>query len=104
GLFDFLSVIGGGAHTYTLQAAAVPNMSFAPAVFVPLAAAIKSAAPALAIFHAGRIVDPVHADRLVAAGQIDVVGMTRALIADPKLPREAGDARLAGRRGLVGRN
>src|SRR5947199_426791 len=47
GLVDFLSVIGGGAHTYTLQASAVPNMSFAPAVFVPLAAAIKSAAPGL---------------------------------------------------------
>src|SRR5947208_146365 len=104
GLVDFLSVIGGGAHTYTLQAAAVPNMSFVPAVFVPLAAAIKSAAPALAIFHAGRIVDAVHADRLVAAGQIDVVGMTRALIADPELPRKAREGRLDDIRRCVGAN
>ncbi|HZS32720.1 MAG TPA: N-methylproline demethylase, partial [Methylomirabilota bacterium] len=28
GLIDFLSIIGGGAHTFQLQAGAVPNMSF----------------------------------------------------------------------------
>src|SRR5262249_29501553 len=104
GLVDFLSVIGGGAHTYTLQAAAIPNMSFAPAVFVPLAAAIKSAAPGLPILHASRIVDPPHADRPAAAGQIDVVGMTRALIADPDLPRKAREGRLDDIRRCVGAN
>ena len=103
-LVDFLSVIGGGAHTYTLQAAAVPNMSFAPAVFVPVATAIKSVAPGLPIFHASRIVDPLHADRIVAAGQIDVVGMTRALIADPELPRKAREGRLDDIRRCVGAN
>src|SRR5919198_5112039 len=43
GLVDFLSIVGGGAHTYALQGAAVPNMSFAPGVYVPLAAAVKDA-------------------------------------------------------------
>ena len=104
GLVDFLSIIGGGAHTYELQAAAVPNMSYATGVFVPLAAAIKQAAPGLAIFHASRIVDPVHADRVVAAGEIDVVGMTRALIADPELPRKAREGRLDDIRTCVGAN
>jgi mycofactocin system FadH/OYE family oxidoreductase 2 len=104
GLIDFLSIIGGGAHTYTLQAAVVPNMSFAPALYVPLAAAIKRAAPGMPIFHASRIVDPVHADRLVAGGQIDVVGMTRALIADPDLPRKAREGRLDDIRRCVGAN
>jgi mycofactocin system FadH/OYE family oxidoreductase 2 len=103
-LIDFLSIIGGGAHTYALQAMAVPNMSFAPAVFVPLAAAIKDAAPGLPIFHASRIVDPVQADGIVAAGQVDVVGMTRALIADPDLPRKARDGRLDDIRACVGAN
>ncbi|HKC83741.1 MAG TPA: N-methylproline demethylase, partial [bacterium] len=88
GLIDFLSIIGGGAHTYELQAAAVPNMSYATGVYVPLAAAIKQTAPQAPIFHASRIVDPIHADRTVAAGRVDVVGMTRALIADPDLPRK----------------
>jgi 2,4-dienoyl-CoA reductase-like NADH-dependent reductase (Old Yellow Enzyme family)/thioredoxin reductase len=104
GLVDFLSIIGGGAHTYSLQAAAVPNMSFTAGVYVPLAARIKEAAPGVAILHASRIVDPVHADRLVAAGQVDVVGMTRALIADPDLPRKARDGRLDDIRTCVGAN
>jgi mycofactocin system FadH/OYE family oxidoreductase 2 len=104
GLIDFLSIIGGGAHTYALQAAAVPNMSFTPAVFVPLAAAIKDAAPGVAIFHASRIVDPLQADAIVAAGQVDVVGMTRALIADPDLPRKAFEGRLDDIRACVGAN
>src|SRR5215470_4237651 len=104
GLVDFLSIIGGGAHTHELQAAAVPNMSYATGVFVPLAAAIKQAVPGMPIFHASRIVDPVHADRTVAAGQIDVVGMTRALIADPELPRKAREGRLDDIRTCVGAN
>jgi len=104
GLVDFLSIIGGGAHTYWLQAAAVPNMSFGAGVYVPLAAQVKAAAPGVAILHASRIVDPVHADRLVAAGEIDVVGMTRALIADPELPRKAREGRLDDIRTCVGAN
>jgi len=104
GLVDFLSIIGGGAHTYALQAAAVPNMSFPTAVYVPLAEAIKQAAPALPILHASRIVDPIQADQLAAAGQIDVVGMTRALIADPELPRKAREGRFDDIRTCVGAN
>ena len=104
GMLDFLSIIGGGAHTYELQAAAVPNMSYATGVFVPLAAAIKQAAPGIPILHASRIVDPAHADRLVAARQIDVVGMTRALIADPDLPRKALEGRFDDIRTCVGAN
>jgi dimethylglycine catabolism A len=104
GFVDFLSIIGGGAHTYSLQAAAVPNMSYAPAVFLPLAAAIKVAAPGLAVLHASRIVDPVQADAIAAGGQVDVVGMTRALIADPELPRKAREGRLDDIRACVGAN
>jgi len=104
GLVDFLSIIGGGAHTYELQAAAVPNMSYTTGVFLPLAAAIKQAVRGVPIFHASRIVDPAHADRTVAAGQIDVVGMTRALIADPDLPKKARDGRLDDIRTCVGAN
>ena len=103
-LVDFLSIVGGGAHTYSLQGAAVPNMSFAPAVYVPLAAAIKAAVPAMPVFHATRIVDPVHADRIAGAGHVDVVGMTRALIADPDLPRKAREGRLDDIRTCVGAN
>ncbi|OLC16348.1 MAG: hypothetical protein AUH29_05230 [Candidatus Rokubacteria bacterium 13_1_40CM_69_27] len=104
GLVDFLSIIGGGAHTYSLQAAAVPNMSFPTAVYAPLAAAIRRVAPAMPILHASRIVDPIQADQLVAAGHVDVVGMTRALIADPDLPGKAREGRFDDIRTCVGAN
>jgi mycofactocin system FadH/OYE family oxidoreductase 2 len=104
GLVDFLSIIGGAAHTFALQAGAVPNMSYPNAVYVPLAAAIKQTVPEIPIFHATRIVDPVHADQILADGSVDVVGMTRALIADPDMPRKAREGRLDEIRQCVGAN
>ena len=104
GLVDFLSIIGGAAHTLQLQALAVPNMASPHGVFIPLASAIKAAVPGMPIFHAGRIVDPVHAEQLLADGSIDLVGMTRALIADPDLPRKAIEGRLDDVRLCVGAN
>jgi NADPH-dependent 2,4-dienoyl-CoA reductase/sulfur reductase-like enzyme len=104
GLVDFFSIIGGAAHTAALQAQVVPNMSYAAGLFVPLAAAIKLAVPGVPIFHASRIVDPVHADQILADGAIDLVGMTRALIADPDLPRKAREGRIEDIRICVGAN
>jgi mycofactocin system FadH/OYE family oxidoreductase 2 len=104
GLVDFLSIIGGGAHTYPLQAGVVPNMAYPNGLYVPLAAAIKAAVPELPVFHATRIVDPVHADQILADGAVDVVGMTRALIADPDMPRKAREGRLDEIRQCVGAN
>src|SRR5262245_33021836 len=104
GLVDFFSIVGGAAHTAVLQAAVVPNMAYPIGVYVPLAAAIKAAVPGMAILHATRIVDPVHADRILADGAVDLVGMTRALIADPELPRKAQENRLDDIRVCVGAN
>jgi NADPH-dependent 2,4-dienoyl-CoA reductase/sulfur reductase-like enzyme len=104
GLVDFLSIIGGAAHTLPLQALAVPNMASPHGIFVPLAAAIKAAVATMPIFHAGRIVDPIHADQILADGSVDLVGMTRALIADPDLPRKAIEGRLDDVRLCVGAN
>ena len=104
GLVDFLSIVGGAAHTVPLQALAVPNMSHPRGVFVPIVAAIKAAVPGMPIFHAGRIVDPAHADRVIADGAIDMVGMTRALIADPDLPNKVREGRGDDVRVCVGAN
>ncbi len=104
GLVDFLSIVGGGAHTLQLQAAVIPNMSFPTAVYVHLAAAIKQAVPGMPIFHATRIVDAIHADQLLAEGYMDVVGMTRAMIADPEMPRKAREGRFDDIRQCVGAN
>jgi 2,4-dienoyl-CoA reductase-like NADH-dependent reductase (Old Yellow Enzyme family)/thioredoxin reductase len=56
----------------------------APGPTVADAAAIRIAA-GLPVVVAGRIVDPSVAERLLAGGQVDMVGFTRALIADPRV-------------------
>ena len=45
GLVDFLSIVGGAAHTAAHQAAVVPNMAYPIGLYVPIAAAIKAAVP-----------------------------------------------------------
>jgi len=51
---------------------------------------------------AGRITDPVVAENILERGSADYVGMTRALIADPELPRKAKEGRLEDIRPCIG--
>ena len=51
---------------------------------------------------AGRITDPVVAESIIESGRADYVGMTRALIADPELPRKAREGRLEEIRPCIG--
>ncbi len=41
-----------------------------------------------------RVVDPTDADKLIAGGVADAIGMTRALITDPDMPRKARSGEL----------
>jgi NADPH-dependent 2,4-dienoyl-CoA reductase/sulfur reductase-like enzyme len=59
----------------------------------------------------GRIVTPGEGERLIAGGNADLVAMTRAILADPDLPRKAKGGRTADIRyctgcneGCIGRN
>jgi thioredoxin reductase len=70
---------------------------------VPLSAGIKEAVR-LPVFATGRINDPVLADKILAAGQADVIGMVRAQICDPFLARKAKEGRLEEIRYCVGDN
>jgi mycofactocin system FadH/OYE family oxidoreductase 2 len=60
---------------------------------IPLAAGIKSVVN-LPVFCTGRINDPVMAERVLADGQADMIGMVRAQICDPHLANKAKDGRL----------
>jgi mycofactocin system FadH/OYE family oxidoreductase 2 len=60
---------------------------------VPLAAGIKEAVR-LPVFATGRINDPVLAEKVLAAGQADMIGMVRSQICDPNLARKAKEGRL----------
>lgn len=48
----------------------------------------------LPIMTAFRINDPIQAEKLLADGAMDMVGMARALIADPELPNKAKEGRI----------
>jgi mycofactocin system FadH/OYE family oxidoreductase 2 len=60
---------------------------------IPLAAGIKEAVK-LPVFATGRINDPVMAERVLAQGQADMIGMVRAQICDPELANKAREGRL----------
>jgi 2,4-dienoyl-CoA reductase-like NADH-dependent reductase (Old Yellow Enzyme family)/thioredoxin reductase len=83
---DYLSVALGESSSYLGSVGIVPPSPVAEDVVAAPAARFRLG-PAL--IATSRIVDPAHADALIAGGAIDAAGMTRALIADPDLPRKA---------------
>ncbi|MDP2574607.1 NADH:flavin oxidoreductase [Vibrio penaeicida] len=84
GLVDFFGVIGSGCDTHNTLANVIPNMSYPPEPFLHLAAGIKEVVN-VPVIHAQNIKDPNQAQRILEAGYVDFVGMTRAHIADPHL-------------------
>jgi mycofactocin system FadH/OYE family oxidoreductase 2 len=60
---------------------------------VPLSAGIREAIR-LPVFATGRINDPLFAEKILANGQADMIGMVRSQICDPDLARKAKEGRL----------
>ena len=76
---------------------------------IPLAAGMREKLK-LPVFCTGRINDPVMAEKVLAAGQADMIGMCRALICDPFMPKKAIEGRtddirycVADNQGCIGR-
>ena len=92
GLIDYVGVIGSGADTHNTLANCMPPMALPPEPFVHLAAGIKSVVK-LPVMHAQSIRDAGQAERLLANGMVDLVGMTRAQIADPHMVIKIRDGR-----------
>jgi 2,4-dienoyl-CoA reductase-like NADH-dependent reductase (Old Yellow Enzyme family)/thioredoxin reductase len=93
GAIDFLDVSG------------VPTIGSIGTAFgpiIPWAAAIKQALPGAVVMGAGRVVRPEHAAAIVARGDVDMVAMTRASIADPELVRKAQAGRAGDVRVCIG--
>jgi 2,4-dienoyl-CoA reductase-like NADH-dependent reductase (Old Yellow Enzyme family)/thioredoxin reductase len=84
GQVDFFGVIGSGCDTHNTLANVIPNMAFPPEPFLHLAAGIKEVVK-VPVIHAQNIKDPNQAQRILEGGYVDLVGMTRAHIADPHL-------------------
>ena len=102
-LVDYVNVT---AHTNITATGRSKHWAPTPAkhgIFVDLAAAIKQVVN-IPVFTVGRISDPVHANSIIAKGQADVVGMTRAHICDPTIVRKIKSQQVSQIRPCVGAN
>jgi 2,4-dienoyl-CoA reductase-like NADH-dependent reductase (Old Yellow Enzyme family)/NADPH-dependent 2,4-dienoyl-CoA reductase/sulfur reductase-like enzyme len=103
GLIDFISVIGSGADTHNRIANCMPPMALPPEPFVHLAAGIKAVSK-VPVLHAQGIRDVTQAERILSNGMVDMVGMTRAQIADPHMMRKIRNGQEDQIRQCVGAN
>ncbi len=78
--------LGGSIHV-------VPPMDIAHAYVAPQAGTLR-AAVGLPVFVAGRINQPQIAEQVLASGQADMCGMTRAMISDPEMANKAKAGKL----------
>jgi 2,4-dienoyl-CoA reductase-like NADH-dependent reductase (Old Yellow Enzyme family)/thioredoxin reductase len=88
--------LGGSVHV-------VPPMELPHAYVAPKAGTLR-AAVGLPVLVAGRINQPQIAEAVLAAGQADMCGMTRAMISDPEMPNKARDGRVDEIRACIGCN
>lgn len=92
GLVDFFNVIRGTVHTDPMMANVIPLQGMASAPHLDFAGAVRQAT-GMPTFHAARIPDVATARYAVASGLLDMVGMTRAHMADPHIVRKIVEGR-----------
>ncbi len=93
GAIDLFSVSAGTGATRLSTAYFVPPDALPEGVYNELALRFRQAV-GVPVLVAGRNVEPAMADACVASG-VDLVAMTRAIIADPDLPAKARSGRAA---------
>jgi hypothetical protein len=89
---DYINVTAGSSATLQGAIHIVPPMAYANAYTAPLSAAIKSLVD-IPVFVTGRINQPQIAEGVIARGEADACGMTRAMICDPEMPNKANTGR-----------
>ena len=85
GVIDFLNVSGWPG---------IGTIGSKLGFMMPWVEAVKKAVPDMPVFGIGRVIHPAQAEHIVAEGQADMVGMTRASIADAELPNKARQGRM----------
>ena len=103
GEFDYFSLTVGSSASFGGAVHIAPAMAFASAYGALAAAAIKRRV-STPVFYTGRVNQPQDADRLIANGEADMVGMTRALICDPDMPSKAEQGRFGDIRACIACN
>lgn len=92
GLIDFINVIRGHIDSDEGMSHVIPPMGVKLGPHLDLAGEVR-AATRFPVFHAARIQDLATARHAVASGLVDMVGMTRAQIAEPHLARKLIEGR-----------
>ena len=92
GLVDFLNVIRGHIDTDPGLTDVIPVQGMRSAPFLDFAGEVRKAT-GMPTFYAARIPDVATARYAVGAGLIDMVGMTRAHMADPHIVRKIIEGR-----------
>ncbi len=92
GMVDFLNIIKGRIHTDAAMTDVIPIHGMKSAPHLDFAGRIK-AEVGMPTFHAARIPDVATARHAIASGQLDMVGMTRAHMADPHIVQKIIEGR-----------
>ncbi|SPH24882.1 putative N-methylproline demethylase [Defluviimonas aquaemixtae] len=92
GLVDFLNIIRGRVETDAALTDVIPVQGMKSAPHLDFAGRIRGEV-GLPTFHAARIPDVATARHAVASGKLDMVGMTRAHIAEPHIVRKIMEGR-----------
>jgi 2,4-dienoyl-CoA reductase-like NADH-dependent reductase (Old Yellow Enzyme family)/thioredoxin reductase len=92
GLIDFVNVIRGHVSEDEALSHVIPNMGTASAPHLDFAGEVRRDVK-IPTFHAARIQDVATARHAIASGKLDMVGMTRAHLADPHITRKIIEGR-----------
>ena len=90
---DALSVSAGIYESPPWYSRIFPTMGMPVGCNVPLAQEIKKVVK-IPVIVAGKLGNPLLAEKVLRAGQADLIAMGRALLVDPELPRKAQEGRL----------
>jgi NADPH-dependent 2,4-dienoyl-CoA reductase/sulfur reductase-like enzyme len=103
GMVDFLNIIRGHIDTDAGLTDVIPVQGMASAPHLDFAASLRDHV-SVPIFHAAKIQDVNTARHAIASGKLDMVGMTRAHMADPHIMRKILEGREDTIRPCVGGN
>jgi 2,4-dienoyl-CoA reductase-like NADH-dependent reductase (Old Yellow Enzyme family) len=90
GVVDFLNIIRGHIESDNAISDVIPIQGTPAAPHLDFAGDIR-AATRFPVFHAARINDVATARHAIAEGKLDMVGMTRAHLADPHIARKVSE-------------
>ena len=90
GLVDYFSV---SQSAFVSIEAHIPDRQYPRAPFIELPTRVKQAVGAVPVVGCGRIIEPAAAESALAAGQFDLLGLCRPLLADAEWARKAAEGR-----------